>query len=372
MHNSGTSSPTLTNVTFSGNSADQGGGMHNSGSSPTLTNATLSGNSATSYGGGIYNESGSLTLANSILWGNSAGSGGAQIYEPGASTVTATHSDIQGGWSGTGNIDADPLFMDADGADNVAGTADDNLRPQPGSLVIDAGMNAAVPAGVTTDLDGAPRIVNSVVDMGAYEFRPWYVDDDGAAGNGCTSWTDACPDLQTALGRAVRGDEILVAAGTYRPGASGDRAATFQLKSGVTVYGGFAGAESSGNAPDWEANPTILSGDLDGSGGHNDSDAYHVVTGSSADATAVLDGFTITGGIADGGSPPGGAGMYNYSGSPTLTNVTFSGNRASVGAGMYNDNYSNPTLTNVTFSGNSTDGSAAAAGCPTTTPAVRR
>ena len=294
--------------------------------------------------------------------------------------MTATYSDIQGGWSGTGNLDADPLFVDADGADDVAGTADDNLRLQPGSPAIDAGNNAAVPAGVTTDLDGAPRIFNSVVDMGAYEHRPWYVDDDGAAGNGCTSWADACPDLQTALGQAGRGDEIWVAAGTYKPDASGDRTATFQLKSGVAVYGGFAGTETLRSQRDWATHVTTLSGDIGTAGAATDN-SYHVVTGSGTDATAVLDGFTITGGNADGSAPHNsGGGMYNSGGSPTLTNVTFSGNSAhlrrrdvqrqrqqpdadqrhlqrQLGAirrrRIYNDSASSPTLTNVTFSGNS-------------------
>ena len=83
--------------------------------------------------------------------------------------ATVTYSDIQGGYPGTGNINADPKFVDA---------ASGNLRLQPDSPAIDAGNNAAVPTGVTTDLDGSPRLVdipgvpNSVagyVDMGAYE-----------------------------------------------------------------------------------------------------------------------------------------------------------------------------------------------------------
>ncbi len=356
MNNDSASSPMLTNVIFSGNSADQGGGTFNeAASSPTLTNVTFSGNSATSFGGGIYNNAGSLTLANSILWGNTAGSGGAQIYDFGASPVTATYSDIQGGWGGTGNLDADPLFVDADGADNLAGTADDNLRLQPGSPAINTGNNAAVPAGVTTDLDGALRITNIVVDMGAYEYHPWYVNDDGAAGNGCMSWSDACPDLQTALGRAVAGDEIWVAVGTYAPSASGDRAATFQLKSGVALYGGFAGTEALRSERDWATYVTVLSGDI-GTLGVVTDNSYHVVTGSDADATAVLDGFTITGGNADGSAPDNsGGGMYTSGGSPTLINLTVSGNSAEQGGGIYNDGSGNPALTNVAFSGNSAD-----------------
>ena len=182
---------------------------------------------------------------------------------------------------------------------------------------------------------------------------------------------------------AVSGDEIWVAGGTYKPGASGARTATFQLRNGVAVYGGFAGTETSRAARDWAANPTLLSGDLDGSGGLTDSDAYHVVTGSGTDATAVLDGFTIRGGNANGSYPDNrgggmhqrlgqpdadarhlqrqlgdllGGGMYNYASSPTLTNVAFSGNSATGdGGGMYNSNSSSPALTNVTFSGNSGD-----------------
>jgi hypothetical protein len=76
---------------------------------------------------------------------------------------------------------ADPQFVDADGADNIAGTLDDNLRLQLSSPAIDAGNNAAVPITVTTDLDGNERFEDiptvpdtgngtpPIVDMGAYE-----------------------------------------------------------------------------------------------------------------------------------------------------------------------------------------------------------
>ena len=70
----------------------------------------------------------------------------------------------------------------------------------------------------------------------------WYVDDDGPAQGGCTSWEDACSDLQTALGLANSGDKIRVAQGTYRPaGPNGDRAATFQLLNEVVLLGGYLG-----------------------------------------------------------------------------------------------------------------------------------
>jgi hypothetical protein len=118
-------------------------------------------------------------LTNVIMWSNSAATG-PEIHNTFLSTPNISYSDIQGcggssswnpacGNNGGSNIDADPLFVDADGADNIFGTADDNLRLQSGSPAIDAGNNAAIPAGVITDLDGNPRIISGTVDMGAYE-----------------------------------------------------------------------------------------------------------------------------------------------------------------------------------------------------------
>jgi predicted outer membrane repeat protein len=176
----------------------------------------------------------------------------------------------------------------------------------------------------------------------------------------CSSWENAC-ELQTALTNAVSGDEIWVAAGTHKPTATEtDRTATFQLKEGVAVYGGFVGTESSRAARNPAVNVTILSGDIDNNDSQtpiitdlatmtgNTTNSYHVVTGATG---ATLDGFTITAGYADNTLPFGG-GMYNNA-SPILTNVTFSGNSAITnGGGMYNSGGS-PSLTNVTFSGNS-------------------
>jgi parallel beta-helix repeat protein len=92
----------------------------------------------------------------------------------------------------------------------------------------------------------------------------------------------------------------------------------------------------------------------DGPGFVNDAEnSYHVVTGSGTDDTAVLDGFTITAGNANGSDPyNSGGGMYNNAGSPTVSNCTFLSNKAGNGGGMANCSSSNPTLTNCRFSGN--------------------
>jgi len=184
------SSPTLTNCIFSGNSAlESAGGMYNgTNTTPTLTNCVFSGNYATMNGGGMGNNGSDPTLTNTILWGNSDVSGtaeSAQIYNIFGATPVINYGCVQG-WSGdlggTGNVGDDPNFTDLDGPDNIIGTADDNLRLQPGSFCIDAGDNTAMPSGVTTDLDGNPRFIDDpykadtgngtppIVDMGAYEF----------------------------------------------------------------------------------------------------------------------------------------------------------------------------------------------------------
>lgn len=208
-------------------------------------------------------------------------------------------------------------------------------------LIIFAGWNSASANSTNSQIQGTILYV-----------KP------GANGT-CTSWADAC-ELQTALFNAASGDQIWVAAGTYKPSSS-NRSATFQLKSGVAIYGGFPAAGGEWFQRNWITNLTTLSGDI-GVAGNIGDNSYHVVTGSSVDGTAVLDGFTIKGGNANGNdweNKDKGGGMYNSGGSPTLSNVTFSENLAngysSSGGGIYN-NSSNPTLSNVTFSGNTCTG----------------
>jgi hypothetical protein len=216
------------------------------------------------------------------------------------------------------------------------------------------------PLGLALDVPKPPKII--------------YVDADAGGANNGLRWDDAYNNLQDALAVVESDSEIHVAQGIYKPtgfippppppmagsnsqepvATAEDRTATFLLINGVAIYGGYAGVgEPKPNERDIELYETILSGDIRMPGDISDN-SYHVVTGSGCDETAVLDGFIITAGNANGSNPyDRGGGLYNYHSSPTLYNCTFSGNSAGGdGGGMFNWN-SSPTLAYCTFSGNS-------------------
>lgn len=134
-----------------------------------------------------------------------------------------------------------------------------------------------------------------------------YVDKDATGANDGSSWADAYSDLQTALPQGTATKHIWVAAGTYTPHAS-DRKATFNIPNNVKVYGGFAGTEVDLSDRDIPANVTILSGDLQGNDnavitdieGTRQDNSYHVVSVRGNAQNVLVDGFTITGGNANG------------------------------------------------------------------------
>jgi predicted outer membrane repeat protein len=196
----------------------------------------------------------------------------------------------------------------------------------------------------------------------------WYVDVSVIGGaNSGTSWGNACRELQRAIQLAQLcdgADEIWVAAGTYYPDRTaqspqgdGDPEATFQLRSGVSIYGGFLGfdhpslpgGETELHQRDPDKNLTILSGNI----GEDTyfpipPDTYNVVTAEYG-ANGLLDGFTIEGGYDPAGM---GGGLYVIVASPTIANCTFRGNRAARGGGTYIWTYDfeiAPTFINCRF-----------------------
>lgn len=176
----GTTSPSITNCTISGNTTnDRGGGILCSYYSPTITNCTIAENAAVDKGGGIYCYKSSPTITNCTITGNTADTGSGIFCEENSFAIstncilwrdtpneidsfksfpTFTHSDIQNGYSGEGNIDADPLFVDAENAD---------YHLMALSPCIDAGTSEGAP---DSDIDGIPRPQGAGYDMGAHEY----------------------------------------------------------------------------------------------------------------------------------------------------------------------------------------------------------
>ena len=156
-------------------------------------------------------------------------------------------------------------------------------------------------------------------------------------------------------------------AGTYYPDYGdavfeGDRFASFELKDGVSVYGGFAGTETQRSQRDPALNETLLSEHWLSWGRLEDS--IHVVTASSNDATAILDGVTITQGSADSGigEYSHGGGLYIVNGSsPHSPTSPFHDNQANLAVLFMLRSKLSPTFTNCTFTTNTAfyDGGAA-------------
>jgi hypothetical protein len=123
---SGFAIPTIVNCILCGNMAYQNGGAIDCfGSSPTLINCTINGNRANKQGGGILLDYYCrMRIINTILWGDTSGKDGPEIVDINDSTLIVTHSDVQGGWSGEGNIDTDPCFAEP-GYWDPNGTPDD-------------------------------------------------------------------------------------------------------------------------------------------------------------------------------------------------------------------------------------------------------
>jgi len=180
-----------------------------------------------------------------------------------------------------------------------------------------------------------------------------YVNATATGANNGSSWADAFTSLQSGLSAAGSGDELWVAAATYKPTGTADRTISFAVKNNVGVYGGFNGTETLRSQRNPTVNVTILSGDI-GTPGTATDNSYHVVTADgTVTAAGVLDGFTITAGQADGATPNDrGGGMWDNGGAPTLGNLVFSGNVAAFEGGGLRVTSGAPTLANCTFTGN--------------------
>lgn len=201
----------IVSCVFVGNTSNNRAGAIASSGPPDICdnrviNCTIVANYASGGAGGVYNNHSRISVVNSILWGNTSDSGAGwtaeqqQFLGDGAGRVSAIRSSTVQGlgeWAGSGNSSFDPLLVDPDGADNVPGTPDDNVRLSGSSPAWNAGDSSELPPGATRDIAGNARVWAGQVDMGAYErdsFPPGCPADFDGDGQVTSS------DLATLLG----------------------------------------------------------------------------------------------------------------------------------------------------------------------------
>jgi hypothetical protein len=315
-----------------------------------IFNCTFYANTGNNAPGSIYFD-GSRTsqIKNCIIWGSTTELKTTSDHSLGA----ISNNIIQGGY--LLNWEVDPLFVNPAvtiGADNIWGTADDGLRLRPGSPAFDLGTpnisGLPLPA---TDMGGAARVQGGRIDIGAYEsteaclpFTTLHVDSSIAASGNGGSWATAFKTLNEALiaaNRCTNVANIYVAKGTYQPSAKN----SFNMVQHVKMYGGFPGGGGNFSQRNPAAYPSILKG-------NNNSVLYNF----ALDPSALLDGFTITGGRALWGG-----GIYNHAALTTINNCIFANNETYMqspsvgggsGGGIYNYRGSDCIITNCQFIGN--------------------
>ena len=306
---------------------------------------------------------GTVTIGNTILAGNTATTSGPDAF---GAFVSEGHNLI-------GKTDGSTGWISSDLTGTIAAPLDAMLAPLGyyggptatmglfvGSPAIDAGNNALVPSGITTDQRGTLRIANGTVDIGAFEAQPAIVlgfvvnstADAASFYNGTTTLRDAITFANTFSGHVITFDPTVFAS-----------AQTITLTAGQLTLSNTTGPETiTGPA----AGVTVSGGGL--------SRVFDI----DASVTASISGMTITGGktpksytgggvlnygmltlancTISGNSAGYGAGLWSRGGTTTLTNCTISGNSATVNGGGLLFVYSTTTLTNGIISGNSAAG----------------
>ncbi len=305
-------------------------------------------------GGGVSSDGTPIGGAN----GGFAGAAGGGGFNGDGANQNVTVGGAAGTLNGGGNGGGGGSSFGGDGGFGFGGGGGSNQTGGGGGGGYGGGgggngLNNNIPAGGGSSFVGATgtNVVRTSGTTGGGTqshgfvqlFNRWHVNAAvGASGDGA-SWATAFKTLREAIAAAGSGHEIWVAQGTYYPDegpgvTDNDRGASFVMKNGVAVYGGFPNTGDPGLADrNWQAYQTILSGDIDKDGVVNSTNSFNVVRYGNTIDNALLDGFTVTAGVANGASfAGGGININGQSGqsSPRLVNCRFTLNEAQNGGAV--------------------------------------
>ncbi len=311
----------INNYTTAG-TENNGAGLNISGGGDVaVINTTFADNTANGRGGAILvgSSGGSKTVINSVLYDNTAVTSGDQIYITGGS-ITVTYSNVEGGYTGSGNVNDDPEFT---------GSGDTPYKPNAVSDGTGAALLSAMTDNSLLGRDWASP------DMGCYRLEPLYVDENLATGsdNG-SDWENAYQALADALTASASGNTIWVKEHT---GITGSGYQTIDCVAGVNMYGGFAssltGTAGTYAGRDFVNDATVIDGE--------DTRRGFVI----ADG-CIIDGFTIIDCYATWGT--GGA-INADEVSADLLNLTISNcYNYNYGGGIYAEGGAGTRVLNIT------------------------
>lgn len=283
-------------------------------------------------------------------------------------TITEVDADADGmadDWESQHNLDSPTADPDHDGLSNLE---EFQFGTDPKNHDSDGdGHSDGSEVYHGTD----PLVYNSEVPLGSII----YVNAEAVGAATGINWEDAFTNLDTAIDNALDGDSIWVSAGVYTPSPSdlsNPRDAAFSLPNGISLFGGFSGIETIVDERDPEFNETTISGDI-GILDDSSDNVYHVFffnENNALDVSTIIDGFTISGGNANGsGINNRGGGIYTKESSPLLSQILFKENYAEFGGGLYSET-AGPELSFCLFTGNEAVKSGGGLQCDNSKPLI--
>ncbi len=347
-------------------------GLNGAATGVTLNHRATSGGGGSAYGSGefsrlmadyafAFGQNGNIDLK---INGLEPGFYRAYIYA-GLPPAEAQYTDSWGTWDHTATIGVTVGGLNLSTFSVSGATANGSLARGTNYVI----ANVRIPANspelrILTSCDlgnsSAKAAVNGV-QLLRWSGNVVYVRPGGAGLKTGQNWANALDNLQEAIDLAAASGgqvtQVWVAAGTYKPTTTTDRTKAFIMKDGVALYGGFSGVESQLSQRNVASNLTHLSGDI-GTGRVSSDNSYQVIRCHGVTRSAVLDGFVVSGGNANGSGSTNlvGGGMHGNEASPTVRNCTFTANQAQVGGAVsieWPQGTIGPIFTDCVFSNNS-------------------